>query len=217
MNIHAQHYGMAGTVFHQQKPALYQKFHVLPKRSYLTRPIYVHVNLRYIFQYTHNSPSVFTEKECLSNGEWNQTSDTTTCIITRIQRQRHNFHIIVLSVSTVIALPAIIIFFAFSKLRILRVILHRNLLLAVVCRNIFSIVVKTTLILDQLDSEEDSVMQKNTVGCRVLVFFENVAKNAIFTAMVVDGFYLHKLIVRVFAKDPKEYVLHGITIGECKN
>lgn len=58
-------------------------------------------------------------------------------------------------------------------------------------------------------------MNRNTVWCRVLVFFENVAKNAIFTAMVVDGFYLHKLIVRVFAKDPEKYILHGVTIGEC--
>lgn len=112
------------------------------------------------------------------------------------------------------AVPAIVIFFAFPKLRILRVILHRNLLLAVVCRNIISIVVKSTLILEQLEGGDDGVMRRNTVGCRVLVFFENVAKNAIFTAMLVDGFYLHKLIVRVFAKDPNGYILHGLTVGE---
>lgn len=75
--------------------------------------------------------------------------------------------------------------------------------------------VKSTIILEQLEAEgDDSVMQRNTVACRVLVFFENVAKNAIFTAMLVDGFYLHKLIVRVFAKDPNGYLLHGATVGK---
>ena len=45
----------------------------------------------------------------------------------------------------------------YRKLRITRVILHRNLVMAIVIRNIFSILVKTTITLDALADSADSV------------------------------------------------------------
>lgn len=122
---------------------------------------------------------------------------------------------IVLYVSLALSLPAVIIYCSLPKLRILRVILHRNLLIAIIIRNILSITTKTVIILDELKSSEESnnVMQDNSVGCRVLAFFEGVAKNAIYATMLVDGYYLHKLIVRIFAQDPKISTIYFIVAG----
>lgn len=132
-----------------------------------------------------------------------------------VYRRRHEYHIIVLYVSFAVALPAIIIFCSIPKLRTLRVILHRNLLIAIAIRNILTIVVKEVAILDQLktSSESNMVMQNNSVACRVLAFFENASKNAIYATMLVDGYYLHKLIVRVFATDPNIILIYSTVAG----
>jgi len=45
----------------------------------------------------------------------------------------------------------------YRKLRVTRVILHRNLVTAIIIRNIFSIVVKTVITLDALTDNADSV------------------------------------------------------------
>lgn len=56
-------------------------------------------------------------------------------------------------------------------------------------------------------------MKYNSVGCRFLSACENAAKNAIYATMLVDGFYLHKLIVRAFASDPKMVWLYTVVGG----
>lgn len=160
--------------------------------------------------------TVYSEKECFENGTWNQNTNYQPCAIAPIYRKRHQFHVIILYVSLALSLPAVIIFGALPKLRILRVILHRNLLIAIIIRNILSIIAKTVVILDELkpSSESNNVMQGNSVECRVLAFFESVAKNAIYATMLVDCYYLHKLIVRIFAKDPKTTVVYLIVAGK---
>lgn len=62
--------------------------------------------------------------------------------------------------------------------------------------------------------ESNNVMQNNSVGCRILAFFESVAKNAIYATMLVDCYYLHKLIVRIFAKDPEINLIYLIVTGK---
>lgn len=80
----------------------------------------------------------------------------------------------------------------------------------------FSIITKTVIILDELKptNESNNIMQNNSVECRILAFFEVVAKNAIYATMLVDGYYLHKLIVRIFAKDPKINMIYFIVAGK---
>lgn len=51
-------------------------------------------------------------------------------------------------------------------------------------------------------SNSGSVLLENSVGCRVLAFLERASINAMYACMLVDGFYLHKIIVTVFRKDP---------------
>lgn len=113
-------------------------------------------------------------------------------------------------------LPSLVIFFSFPKLRTLRIALHRNLILAIIIKNILTIMSKNIVILDSLKplNETKNVMNENSIECRVLAFFENVSKNVIFTCMLVDGFYLHKLIVRIFAPEPNKNYLYSFTIGK---
>lgn len=162
---------------------------------------------------------MYSEKQCFENGTWNQTTNYEPCAVAPVYRQRHQFHVIVLYVSLALSLPAVIIFCNLPKLRILRVILHRNLLIAIIIRNILSIMTKTIIILDELKppGESNYVMQSNSVACRVLVFFEGVSKNAIYATMLVDGYYLHKLIVRIFAKDPKQSAIYAIVAGTLES
>lgn len=121
-----------------------------------------------------------------------------------------------ISAASIIIFPALVIFFYFKKLRVLRVALHRNLLVAVSARNILTIMTKSIIILQFLESTsntEDTVMENNSFGCRFLAFLESVSKNAIYSCMFIDAFYLHKLIVRMFVPDPNELILYGITAG----
>lgn len=75
---------------------------------------------------------------------------------------------------------------------------------------------KQLVILDALKttSESNHVLELNGVACRVLTFFENSAKNSIYGSMILDGFYLHKVIVRAFAKEIEMKILYMILAGE---
>lgn len=75
---------------------------------------------------------------------------------------------------------------------------------------------KNIVVLDSLKTKSESmgILNNNGVACRTLAFFENLSKNAIFTSMLVDAFYLHKLIVRVFSNDINIFILLAIGAGK---
>ncbi|CAG9864126.1 unnamed protein product [Phyllotreta striolata] len=159
-----------------------------------------------------------SEKECITNSrgsaEWVQQTDYTVCAIAPVYEGRYTFHIIFLSVCIAICVPAIGVFFAFDKLRkTIRVVLHRNLLIAICVRNAFTIMSKELVLLDQLKGSTESHhrMEQNGAGCRTLAFLEASAVNSIYACMFLDAFYLHKVIVRAFAKEIRMvYVYIGL-------
>ncbi|XP_060524517.1 corticotropin-releasing factor receptor 2-like isoform X2 [Cylas formicarius] len=161
-----------------------------------------------------------SRKDCLWNSstglaEWNQQTDYSTCAIAPVYLKRYSFHVIFLYVCIGCSLPAIAIFFAFSTFReTTRVILHRNLLIAIVVRNVLTILAKDLVLIDALQSNAISnhVMERNTVGCRVLAFFVSAATNSIYACMFVDGYYLHAAIVRSFAKEPRRLHLYLVVL-----
>lgn len=57
---------------------------------------------------------------------------------------------------------------------------------------------------------DPSVIEENGVACRMLAFFERLSINVMYSSMLIDGYYLHKVIVRVFKKEPNLYILYGI-------
>lgn len=78
-----------------------------------------------------------------------------------------------------------------------------------------TILSKEVVILDALKSaaESNDVMENNGYGCRILAFFDNSAKNALYACMLLDGFYLHKVIVRTFAREIKIYIFYIALAG----
>lgn len=160
-----------------------------------------------------------SKKDCLWNSNisqaiWNQQTDYTGCAIAPVYLKRYNYHVTALLVCTVCCMPAIIIFLAIPVFRdTLRVVLHRNLLIAIVVRNVLTIMAKKLVIIDALLSTDLShhVMENNSVACRVLAFFVGAATNATFACMLMDGYYLHKVIVRTFAKNPQLITIYGVT------
>ncbi|XP_028031052.1 uncharacterized protein LOC114243672 [Bombyx mandarina] len=152
------------------------------------------------FAYSNTGPSCnhFSSKECYQNGTWEVESVYTTCSVTPRLVQRYRFHIAMLSISVASCLPAVFIFFFYKRLRITRVALHRNLLIAIILRNTFVIISRNEIYLDELQNTGDTVMTIHGLACRFLAIGERVAGNAVFVCMLVEGIYLHRLIVAVF-------------------
>lgn len=164
------------------------------------------------FAYSNAGPTChhFSSKTCFENGTWELQTDYSTCSIAPRLLGRYTFHIIILAVSIACCLPAVFVFFFYKRLRVDRVILHRNLLIAVILRNVFVIVSRSTIYIDEITNEGDTIMSKNSVWCRIVSVIERFAGNAVFVCMLVEGIYLHRLIVAVFKKKLNINVLYGI-------
>ena len=161
--------------------------------------------------------TVYGEKYCFANGTWNHNTNYVPCASAPIYRRRHRFHVIVLAISIVISFPAVVVFFMFKKLRILRLSLYRNLLMAIIIKNVLTIMSKELVLLESLRPVVNgtyNILEESPVSCKVLAFLENWSKNVVFTCMLVVGYYLHKTIARVFSGKVNVIVLHSLTLGK---
>lgn len=149
---------------------------------------------------------------------WNQKTDYTGCALTPVYLRRYNYYVTALFVCIVCCIPAIIIFLAIPVFRdTLRVILHRNLLIAIVVRDILIIMAKKIVMIDALLPPLIShhVIEKNSISCRVLAFFVSAATNSTYACMLMDGLYLHRVIVRTFSKSPRLITIYTVVAGRC--
>ncbi|XP_066156285.1 corticotropin-releasing factor receptor 2-like [Euwallacea fornicatus] len=168
-----------------------------------------------VYESPDNVCTLESKKECYWNGTlelalWNQQTDYSSCKIAPVYQGRYEYYVIALIISVVCSFPAIVIFVTIPSLRnTKRVIFHRNLLITLVVRNILNILLKQLVLIDALltPAQTRGVMEGNSVWCRTLSFFSSSAMNSVYACMLVDGYYLHKVIVRTFAKEP-----HMITI-----
>ncbi|CAK1598779.1 unnamed protein product [Parnassius mnemosyne] len=166
------------------------------------------------FAYSNVGPAChhYSNKQCFSNGTWELQTDYSTCSITPRLLRRYRLHIIVLALSIASCLPAVFVFFFYKRLRVTRVALHRNLLIAIIMRNILVIISRSEIYIDELTNSGDTVMYKHGVACRLLAVAERVAANCVFVCMLVEGVYLHRLIVVVFRKKLQVRWLYGAGI-----
>ncbi|CAK1546042.1 unnamed protein product [Leptosia nina] len=163
------------------------------------------------FAYSSSGPSChhFSNKRCFENGTWELQTDYSTCSITPRMLRRYRFYIAMLSFSIASCVPAIFIFFFYKRLRITRVALHRNLLIAIVIRNALVIISRTEIYIEELTTSGETMLSLNGVPCRILAVAERIAGNAVFVCMLVEGIYLHRLIVAIFRKKLKIAWLYG--------
>ncbi|XP_045467318.1 calcitonin receptor-like isoform X3 [Harmonia axyridis] len=143
-----------------------------------------------------------SQKHCFPNGTWNVTTDYASCAIAQIYRKRLFFRSRILYVSIFLCLPAIIILLCSKKLAgITRMVLHRNLLVVIVLRYVLTVLAEELVLIPSVEADKESVLSENGISCRVLSFLESLTLNAMYSCMLADGFYLHKLIVRNFSKE----------------
>ncbi|XP_048007380.1 pituitary adenylate cyclase-activating polypeptide type I receptor-like isoform X2 [Leguminivora glycinivorella] len=157
------------------------------------------------FAYSSQGPTChhFSSRECYQNGTWELQTDYSTCSITSRLLRRYRFYIAMLAFSIASCLPAIGIFFFYKRLRLTRVALHRNLLIAIVTRNVLVIISRSAIYIDELTNPGETVMSTHAVGCRILAILERVAANTVFVCMLVEGVYLHRVIVTTFRRKLK--------------
>lgn len=164
------------------------------------------------FAYSNTGPSChhFSSKNCYENGTWDPQTDYSTCSITPRLLVRYRYYIAILAFSIVTCLPAVFIFFFYKRLRITRVILHRNLLVSIILRNILVIISRNEIYIDELTNTGMTTMAVHSVACQVLAFAERFFGNVVFVCMLVEGVYLHRTIVTVFRKKLKIRLLYGV-------
>lgn len=56
-------------------------------------------------------------------------------------------------------------------------------------------------------------MSTHGIACRMLAIAEKSAANMVFVAMLVEGVYLHRMIVAVFRTKLNVKLLYGIGLG----
>ncbi|XP_045765694.1 uncharacterized protein LOC123867633 isoform X1 [Maniola jurtina] len=166
------------------------------------------------FAYSNSGPAChhFSHKQCHSHGTWELRTDYSTCSITPRLLRRYRYYIAVLIFSVISSFPAICIFIFYKRLRVTRVTLHRNLLIAIVFRNIIVIISRNVIYIDELTNAGETIMSQNGVGCRVLSFIERLSGNAVFVCMLLEGIYLHRLIVAVFKQKLSTKMLYSVGI-----
>lgn len=69
--------------------------------------------------------------------------------------------------------------------------------------------------IDELTNSGDTVMTTHSIACRLLAIAEKTAVNMVFVAMLVEGVYLHRMIVAIFRNKMSVKWLYGIGVGMC--
>lgn len=77
--------------------------------------------------------------------------------------------------------------------------LIRNLIIAIVTRNILVLISKRAIIMEEMTNIEETAMSRNEWACKILAFFEKLATNLVFACMLIEGIFLHQLLTNVFA------------------
>ncbi|XP_042860909.1 corticotropin-releasing factor receptor 2-like [Penaeus japonicus] len=139
-------------------------------------------------------------KTCWANGSWLQDergvekTEYATCSHRVYHIRNYAWEIAMHALSLVAVVPAICMILYFRALRVQRFYLHLNFLLALFGKALMSILDLVVMRIPEY-SGDSSVMDENTVGCRFLVFLTKVFSLAVWTWMLAESLYLHRLIV----------------------
>lgn len=120
------------------------------------------------------------------------------------------FHIATHSISISFLIPAIITFVSYKQLRVHRIIMHRNLFISLLLNGIFVIVFKSIVMMDELHSFDNTMLDRNGAGCKILLILTKYFQMTNYMWMFCEGFYLHRLIVAAFAEQ-KSIIMFYLT------
>lgn len=154
------------------------------------------------------------DKYCETNGTWWMTPTTelewsnySACI--QLQKRRITLYLGIafnaLSISLLI--PASLVFLYFRPLRIQqRIRIHICLFFSLILTEFVNILWDILIFYSQFRNEgENTILYRNTVGCRFLYLITRYCRNTNFCCMFVEGFYLYRLLTATF-KQPKRLI-----------
>ncbi|CAH1788340.1 unnamed protein product [Owenia fusiformis] len=162
----------------------------------------------------HAFPTANAQKICRKNGTWYtqppqyfEWTDYTKCVSIDNYRVTIFIGIGVNAASVVVLIPAMVIFLVYRTLRSQhRIRIHIHLFASFVFSSIIYILWDVLVYRDRLISAvTESVMYKNTGGCKFLYFLTRYTRTTNYMWMFCEGFYLHRLIVNAF-EPPKSLI-----------
>lgn len=103
-----------------------------------------------------------------------------------------------LSISIIIASPAILCLIFYEGHQFQKFKLIRNLIIAIVTRNILILISRRVIFLEEMTNTTDTIMSRNEWACKMLAVFEKTATNLVFACMLLEGIFLHQLLTNVF-------------------
>ncbi|XP_045106311.1 corticotropin-releasing factor receptor 1-like isoform X2 [Portunus trituberculatus] len=150
-------------------------------------------------------------KHCQADGNWTvdekgaEITDYSTC-------SHHHHHLLLYSweaathaISLLALPPALFVLLYYRQLRVQRFLLHVHLFVALLGKALFNFIDNLALRIPEY-KEDASQLDENTVACRVLVFFAKGFNLAVWTWMLAESLYLHRLIVAAFRGGGKTWV-----------
>ncbi|XP_022303718.2 corticotropin-releasing factor receptor 2-like isoform X2 [Crassostrea virginica] len=146
-------------------------------------------------------------KFCFPNGTWMEKANYNACLSHGIPVENNNgfqgelatdyvsriIYNLGFSISTVALAIALFIFTYFRSLRCLRNAIHCHLIVTFILRNIVWFIMQHTLV--------PIVASQETWGCKLQVAIFNYAQMTNFFWMLVEGLYLHVIIVWTYSAD----------------
>lgn len=123
-----------------------------------------------------------------------------------------------LSISIIIATPAIILLIFHRGHQAQKFALIRNLIIAIVTRNILVLISKQVIMMEEMTNTNETIMSRNEWACKLLAFLEKLATNLVFACMLLEGIFLHQLLTNVFASRgqsiPAMFVYYIVALGK---
>lgn len=146
-------------------------------------------------------------KTCEKDGKWLQRqghgwTDYTPCLSYQELKVAIYISIVCQVVSLLCLVPSVSIFVKFSSLRSQhRIRLHANFFISFILSGICSILWNSTVTLDRLTNNNvsDTLMFRNTGGCKFLSFLTLYFTSTNYVWMFCEGIYLFRLIVNAFS------------------
>ncbi|XP_069111912.1 calcitonin gene-related peptide type 1 receptor-like isoform X2 [Argopecten irradians] len=169
-------------------------------RAYVDCPVYVE----------HASEYAQAYKVCTENGTWFTRTDIrtgrtyewtnySTCVDIEKNQQLVYISLVCNLISIILLVPSCIVFLAFRQLRVQqRIRLHVCLFLSFIMTAVLTILWDFLVDYDRVKNNEDSVMLRNTGGCKLLYVLVRYIQMSNYFWMFCEGFYLHRLIVHAF-------------------
>ncbi|ESO87997.1 hypothetical protein LOTGIDRAFT_234777 [Lottia gigantea] len=168
----------------------------------------------------HGNPYADAVKNCNNNGTWfrdkitgKEWTDYLGCVQINEYKVLFQVGLICNIISIVLLVPACVVFLYYRQLRVQqRIKLHICLFVSFVFTSVVMILWDVLVFNDRLTNAAAlTVMYQDPPGCRVLYILTRYALSTAYVWMFLEGFHLHRLIVKAF-KVPKS-IIHYHFIG----